>query len=273
MAQALTNLVYDSNPSDIENIKQQLEVINEEYADRGKSGNVEAKVMTYYFEGIIYIIDGDQAFWDNDYRTALDSYMRALRLLSRFNNSRGADDRINKMATCFIDRINGHIAVAKGLRTRENDVRHQFFEEALNSYNSEIKSASQIKQSFSAYLAFGRASHLEGLIWENRGDIFLKEKSGEAKRNYLSARKSYAVASFIDKRIREKLKTINVKIKKITIARIIDKAVKFQEEAVFNITNTKFLVAEKKFKQSSNWYDRAGVVDDSSEKRRVYLAM
>jgi tetratricopeptide (TPR) repeat protein len=273
MAQALRNLVYDSNPSDIEGIKQQLTVINEEYADKGKSGNVEAKVMTYYFEGIIYIIDGDVAFWEKDYRTALDNYMRGLRLLSRFNNSRGAEDQLNNMANCFIDRINGHIAVTKGLRTREKDVRHQFFGEALNSYNAEIKSASLSKQSFSAYIAFGRASYLEGLIWENRGDTFQKKKTGEAKRNYLSARRAYSVAFFIDKRIKEDIKNINNKIKEMTITRIIDNAVKFQEKAVIQVTKGEYLEAKRKFKQSSKWYDRAGVIDDNSMKRRVYLAM
>ena len=234
--------------------------------------NVNFKVLSYFYAGMLYVVKGDEMFKKNKIEDAQKNYEEALKLLVRSRASRGreGDDIFNEMVK-WINYSEGMFRIC--VVFLENKVEKQiqaaveaisFFEEFSNNRKLEDNkidwNVSNARICYAKYLHELKLSEL-------------KENTKDSKRHLLNARTHLMKANFLFKTFDEEMEDLQNKIDEITKSHIIGRAEWFWDQGTQNIIVGNFNEALRYFAIASKYYSRASVICANFMEQRLYLAL
>ena len=149
---------YDGNEREMVQFLDQYSMIRE---SKRNEGNVNAKVLSYFFDGLIALTNADESFWAGNNQGAYTSYQESLRMFNRFKNSRNSDARLDRLSTRMIHRTTGLLNLTDAIIIKDNVTKEDLFSQALGNFNEEVSLANIMNEQMSSYAAFARASFTE----------------------------------------------------------------------------------------------------------------
>lgn len=261
--------LYDGNEMDITEYFDQYEDIR---LEKREDGSVNSKVLSYFFDGIIALIQADEHFWKQENQKAYSMYQEASRMFNRFKNSRGSNARMDFLSERMIARSNGLLKLSDAIAATDNKMKGQLFTEALEFFNEEVSLANQMAEQMSSYAAFARASFTESQILFYAALESKNTKSHEAKKSLMRARASLRQASYIDPRFATYIEIIEEELDTLTKTRILDRAKEHVDTANELISKGQFLSAKPHFVSAMSLNNRASSLAGDTGTRRNLLA-
>lgn len=265
--------LYDGNERNLDVFRRHFDQIREQQLQKGIDGSVNAKVISYFFEGMVELVDGDKFFWNRNFIESNLHYTQAKRYFSRFANSRGVRVRLDELASRMLNRAEGMILVTQSLQMQDFTKREPLFLDALEQFNQETSKASEMEENIPAIIAYSRALFAEAFLWYDRSKLQVDQDSFEAKKSLMTARNVIRQANFIDGRIQNYVNEIENKIDDLTKERILLKAEELGNQAIDESENGNFNEAKKFYEQATLFYRRASELVAESGTRRFLLSM
>ncbi|MHA2090467.1 MAG: hypothetical protein ACW98K_06370 [Candidatus Kariarchaeaceae archaeon] len=261
--------IYDGNERKLTRFISQYKSIREE---KKEEGSVMSRVLSYFFDGMIAISEGDQFFWAINYNDAYNCYQEASRMFTRFQNSRNVNARLDLLAERMINRSTGLIKLTESLKTEKISMKQRFLTEALTAFNEEVQITNQMNEVMSAYAAFARASFTESQLLLMNAKEMQETDSDQAKKNLLQARSSLRQASFIDSRFLFALDDIEGDLDDITKNRLLNKAEIHADSGTELSEKGLYLEAKKQFHNAMLFHKRASALASDTGSRRQLLS-
>ena len=263
---------YEPVYSILEDVYYQFSQILEKFKELGEE-NVAAKVLSYFYEGMLLVLEGDQFFKSKEFSQAITKYEEGVKLIIRSRASRGRDgdqifDEMVKWtnyteAMQLICSVNVEEDVTKNLRAIEEGIQKLgiFLEERKKENNRIDELVAKARISYARYLQ---------KKLESRG---LEEDTKNFKRILLKARFELMKANFIFRSFGDELTELQNNIDEITKQHIIGRAEGFWDKGTQNITLSNFEEAQIHFGIASEYYSRASEICANFMEQRLYLAL
>ncbi len=261
--------LYDGNEKKISKFISQYQEIRDK---KKEEGSVMSRVLSYFFDGLTALANGDERFWGGHYNDAYLKYQEALRMLNRFQNSRNVTARLDLLAERIISRAKGLINLTDGLNTNDMSLREKLFTDALNDFNNEVNLTNKMDELISSYAAYARASFTESQLLLVASRNISGTNSDQAKRNLLKARSSLRQASFIDPRFYFANEEIERELDETTKGRLLLKAEIQADEATEKSENGLYLDAKIFFRKAMMFHKRASTLASDTGSRRKLLS-
>ncbi len=265
--------LYDGNEESLAWYLRYYNNLHEKYLKEGREGNVNSKVISYFFDGLSLLVEADMFFWDKNYPDALDRYNKSLRELKLFRNSRGVIHRIDLLCEAYIARCEGMIFLCQGLPLKELNQKHTILSDALRKFNEEVRKTSDLEETLSSFISFSRALFTEAKLWENRSEIEKESSSAEAKKSLMKARSAIRQAVYINGKMKDTMDEIDNKLDDLTRYRILVKAEKLGNLGTDASEKGNYQVAKNYFKEAMLFYNRAAHLALNANNRRILLSM
>jgi tetratricopeptide (TPR) repeat protein len=265
--------LYDGNESNIDEFIKYYTSLKEEYLKKGTDGSVHAKVISYFFDGMIKLVQGDRLFWNEDYLGASQLYAEATRFFNRFKNSRSTDYKLDLLGNRMLHRSKGMEALTVIFNSKDYSKKELKLLDALENFNNETEAATNMKEEIPAIIAFSRALLTESFLWRDRSELQKFENSFEAKKGLMYSRSVVRQAAFIDIRMRVFMEEIENKIDDLTKERILLKAEEFGNLAIEESENGNYQKSKQYYDQATLFYGRASSLVSDSSSRRFLLSM
>ena len=263
---------YEPVYSKIEDVYYQFSQILEKFKELGEE-NVNAKVLSYFYEGMLLVLEGDQFFNSKEYSQAIAKYEEGLKLIVRSRASRGREgdqiyDEMVKWisyteAMQLICGVNIEEDVSKNLKAIEEGIQKFgiFLEERKKENNRADELVAKARISYAKYLQ----RKLES--------VGLEEDTKNYKKTLLKARFELMKANFLFRSFSDELTELQNSIDEITKQHIIGRAEGFWDRGTQNITLSNFQEAQRYFGVASEYYSRASEICANFMEQRLYLAL
>ncbi|MDH5401030.1 MAG: hypothetical protein OEZ01_16785 [Candidatus Heimdallarchaeota archaeon] len=261
--------LYDGNEQNIKRHQSQYTKIRDEIK---LEGSVMSKVLSYFFDALINLTHADVKFWENKLNESHNFYQEAVRMFTRFNNSRNVDARIDRLSDRLIHRAKGQQLVIEATKAQDIKIKLELFADALNFFNEEVNLSNQMQETMSSYAAFARASFCESQYLQFHSQSIRTDNSGEAKKGLMKARYSLRQATFIDPRYMSKLEVIEEELDDLTKDRILIKGEEYADIATSLSENGNYAEAIENFKKANYFYQRASTLASDTASRRFLLS-
>lgn len=235
-------------------------------------GNVMGRVISYFFEGYIFLIKGDKAYWNAKMKDAYQFYQEAIKMFTRFHNSRNVNVKLDQLSDRLTARSKGMSGLVESLTINDRELKANLLVEALNEFNSEVSLANEMEEQMSSYAAYARASLAECQLLKIQSEMIAKTDSNQAKKNVMKARDSIRQAAFIDIRLKSKVEEIEIVLDDLTKNRLLDKAINFGEKGSKDSEDGEFKKAIESYNMSSVFYKRASTLAADVGTRRSLLS-
>ncbi len=260
---------YDGNEREISQHLSQYSMIRELKINEG---NVNAKVLSYFFDGLIALTNADESFWSGNNQGAYTNYQEALRMFNRFKNSRNSDERLDRLSTRMIYRATGLLNLTDAIIIKDETMKEDLFSQALDNFNEEVSLANVMNEQMSSYAAFARASFTESQILLNVAVKLRGEDPDESKRSLLKARASLKQACYIDPRFLSFMETVESTLDDLTRHRLLRRAELQADEATEQSESGHYLEAKVLFTKAMVLHKRASSLAADTGSRRKLLA-
>lgn len=264
---------YNGNESQLDFFSNHYRDLKDYYLNEGLKGSVNSKVISYFFDGMIMLTYADKAFWSTDYFEAEENYRNAIRFFKRFQNSRGIEVRLDKLAKRIIFRCEGLEALAQSLALENPKMRIEQLGTAVEKFNTESSLAAEMNDDISALIAYSRALLADAYIWEAQSTIDRDTDTYKAKVDLMNSRMSLKQSTYMDQRLLSTLMKIENKLDDLTKERILVHAEVLGNTATDLSENGKFLDAKAYFQKATLFYNRASSLVADSATRRFLLSM
>ena len=261
--------LYDGNEKNLDELISEYNQIKD---SQRVEGSVMSKVLSYFFEGLVELLEADKLFWQSNYREAFAKYSASDKMISRFSNSRNVEVRLDKLAQRLIHRVNGLQNMMEGLQMDNPKIKVEKFELALTNFNSEVSLANEMQETMSSYAAFARASFAEAMFLVEETKSMEEVGSGIAKRKLMTARASIRQSAFIDPRFIDFVYDVEDVLDDLTKNRILIKAEFFGDQATVKSESGDYTDAKEDFKRASLFYKRASTLASDTSTRRYLLS-
>jgi predicted negative regulator of RcsB-dependent stress response len=261
--------VYDGNESDPENFLTEFTTLQGKFKSEG---SVMSKVISYFFDGLVALVDGDMNFTNNQYRDAYTNYVEASKMFQRFMNSRNVQVRLDLLASRLNHRSKGNQKLNESLLAPDHELRDDMLLTALNHYNNEVNIANEMGDQMSSYAAFSRASLAQSQILLFRGREQIESNSSESKKNLLESRVAVRQAVFINSSFKQYYEEIEEQLEDITRIRLLSKAEAFGDEATLYSENGEYEKCKINNKKAASFYKRAAAIATDGTSRRFFLS-
>ena len=260
---------YDGNESDPENYLAEFTTLQGQYRNEG---SVMSKVISYFFDGLVALIDGDMNFTNDNFRDAYANYTDATKMFQRFMNSRNVKVRLDMLAERLNHRSKGNMRTCESFITSDLELKDNLLLTALNHYNDEVNVANEMGDQMSSYAAFSRASLAQSQILLFRGRDQIESNSSESKKNLLESRLAIRQAVFINSTLKKYYEEIEEQLEDITRIRLLSKAETFGDEATIQSENGEYDAAMISNKKAASFYKRASAIATDGTSRRFFLS-
>lgn len=261
--------LFDGNEPDSSRYLAQYELIRDFRRDEG---SVVSKVLSYFFEGLIALVGGDEKFWEGKNQDAYTFYQETIRMMNRFKNSRNSNERLDMLTERILLRANGMLKITDSLIARDRKLRKQFLTEALGNFNEEVNRSNQMNEQMSSYAAFARASFTQSHLLLLHANEIKQKDSDEAKRSLMQARHCIRQAGFIDSRYMYLNEEIEETLDNLTKNRLLIKAEVFANEATEVSERGEYLDAKVLFQKAVIYHKRASSLASDTGSRRKLLS-
>ncbi|MHA2251964.1 MAG: hypothetical protein ACXAD7_16495 [Candidatus Kariarchaeaceae archaeon] len=261
--------LYDGNERETSRFVAQYQAIHDE---KREEGSVMSRVLSYFFEGLIAIVDGDKKFWEAKYNEAYSAYQEASRMFNRFQNSRNVNARLDLFASRMISRSDGLIKLTESINTRDASLKEKLLSEALDNFNQEVNTTNKMNELMSSYAAFARASFTESQLLLVTARKYTESNSGRAKQDLLRARGSLRQASFIDYRFFYAIEEIESELDELTMGRLLHRAEINADKATVESENGMYAEAKNLFAKAVLFHKRASSLASDTGSRRKLLS-
>ena len=263
---------YEPVYSDIEDVYYQFSQILEEFKEQGEE-NVNAKVLSYFYEGMLLLLEGDQFINSKDYPQAKLKYEEGLKLLVRSKASRGRDgDQIFDEMVKWISYTEAMQKICSVHEEEDAGKNTQAIEEILQKFNSFLEERKKENNPIDELIAKARISYVK-YLQKRTESIGLEENTKKYKKILLKARFELMKANFLFRSFGDELTELQNNIDEITKQHIIGRAEGFWDQGTQNITLSNFEEAQRHFGIASEYYSRASEICANFMEQRLYLAL
>lgn len=260
---------YDGNESDLQTYLAEFTTLQVQYR---KEGSVMSKVISYFFDGLVALIDGDMNFTNDNFRDSYANYTEASKMFQRFMNSRNVKVRLDMLANRLNHRSKGNLKICESFLTSDMELKDNLLLTSLNHYNDEVNIANEMGDQMSSYAAFSRASLAQSQILLFRGRDQIESNSSESKKNLLESRLAIRQAVFINSSLKKYYEEIEEQLEDITRTRLLSKAEEFGDDATIQSENGEYEASKISNKKAASFYKRASAIATDGTSRRFFLS-
>jgi hypothetical protein len=260
---------YNGNERDFENFIIEYQTLRE--AKRNE-GNVNSKVQSYFFDGILALTKADQSFWSGDNQGAYNGYQESVRMFTRFKNSRNSNTKLDKLAARMLHRANGLVSLSDAIIIKDEKTKEEMFSKALTNFNEEVSVANDMNEQMSSYAAFARASFTESQILLTVANKLKNDDSDEAKKSLLKSRASLKQACYIDPRYLQYMEAVEETLDDLTRQRLLRRAESHADRATNESEAGRYMDAKILFRNAMLLHKRASSLALDQGSRRKLLA-
>ncbi|MHA1223085.1 MAG: hypothetical protein ACTSP3_07490, partial [Candidatus Heimdallarchaeaceae archaeon] len=238
-------IYYEPFYSDPQESYHQFSEVYNHFKEKGEE-SVNFRVLSYFYEGMLYLINGDAYYFQEDYNQALQNYESANKLIVRSRASRGVEgDQIFEEMMKWANYAEAMKKLVSGKLEKDLDRQIDIFISAKPDFIEFLRS--------------------------------LAEKKADDSRNYkrylLRARTELFKANFIYRILDKELDDIQNKIDEITKQHIVARAETFWDNGTKHNTISMFKKAQRFFAIASKYYSRASEICENFMEQRLYLAL
>ncbi|MCE7733423.1 MAG: hypothetical protein GPJ54_01005 [Candidatus Heimdallarchaeota archaeon] len=260
---------YNGNEKELNDFIEEYKFIRE---TKRNEGNVNSKVLSYFFDGLIALTQADQAFWNGDNQGAYSGYQEAVRMFNRFKNSRNSNAKLDILSERMTFRASGLNNLADAIIVKDEKTKEDMFSKALSNFNEEVSLANKMNEQMSSYAAFARASFTESQILLTVANTIKDSDSDEAKRSLLRSRASLKQACYIDPRYLHYMEKLEETLDNLTRRRLLQRAENQADKATLESENGKYMDAKLLFQNAMLLHKRASSLATDTGSRRKLLA-
>lgn len=263
---------YDGNEPNYTEFSDYYADLHDYYLKKGVD-DVNSKVISYFFEGMKELVDGDILFWDRNYIDAQMKYAESKKFIQRFERSRGIEARLDLLADRILQRIEGMISLSQAMQFKDPKTRQNLLSSALEHFNAETKIATEMGETISAIVGYARALKVESVYWQDQSELIRETDSFEAKKLMMKARLKIKQAAFIDMKNQREAEMVENMLDDLTKERILVKAEILGNKAIIASEEGDYDNAITFYKQAILFYTRASQIAADSASRRFLLSM
>lgn len=263
---------YEPVYSKIEDVYYQFSQILEKFKEQGEE-NVNAKVLSYYYEGMLLLLEGDQFFNSKEYSQAITKYEEGLKLLVRSKASRGRDgDQIFNEMVKWISYTEAMQKICSVHEEEDVSKNIQAIEESLQKLGIFLEERKKENNPIDELIANARISYAK-YLQKRTESIGMEEDTKKFKKILLKARFELMKANFLFRSFGDELTELQNSIDEITKQHIIGRAEGFWDQGTQNISLSNFEEAQRHFGIASEYYSRASEICANFMEQRLYLAL
>ncbi|MBY9000189.1 MAG: hypothetical protein KGD64_04690 [Candidatus Heimdallarchaeota archaeon] len=235
--------------------------------------NVNAKILSYFYEGMLYLIKADDLYDNKDYSKALKHYEDGLKLIIRSRASRGVEgDRIFKEMVKWISYSEAKLRVCRARTENKPELQLSNIKEGIEFFKLFSDSRKEENNKIDILIAQSRVAYAQYIHYTILAQSNI-DNSKIYKKYLLHARSKLMKANFFFKTLDEEMEELHNKIDETTKLHIITRAEWFWDKGTEDITKSLFNEALRYFAIASKYYTRASGICDNFMEQRLYLAL
>ena len=263
---------YEPSYSDINTTYGIYHQIYEDFKTIGEE-NVNIRVFSYFYEGMVSVISGDNLFFGKDYSQAIRYYEQANKLIVRSRASRGreGDDIFNEMVK-WANYAEGMLKISMSFTEEDIDNKINLLEDCQVNLQEFIKGRELEEHPVDRIIAIARLSYARYLFFKSIAERDSKDLIS-FKKHLLKSRTELTKANFIFRKYGDELEELQNSIDEVTKQNIVSRAEKFWEQGLVNIQVSNFTQAQHIFRIASKYYTRASEICSDFMEQRLYLAL
>ncbi len=261
---------YDPIDSDIKVISSKFTQYFEFHKRKG-TDYTENRIFSYFYEGMMQILKGDEQFLKKDYKKAKPFYDEGFKFINRARSSRVVEGDII------------HDEMVKWLSFAESRIKLlSSFDE--NDLEKKIELVSQTKESMEKFLALRKEEGKIEKVIANAHyslvdyyDYLYQSKKVEEESSRLKILlKAYSAlikANYFYRIFDKELEAVKGDIDEIVMNNIIIRAEYYWNKGSLDIVLSDFKAANVAFSMASEYYSRASEICSSLSEQKLYLAL
>lgn len=263
---------YEPVYSDLNKIFAEYSETLSTYQKAGEE-NVNAKVLSYFYEGMLYLVKADDLFNNKDYTKALKHFEDGLKLIVRSRASRGVDgDLIFKEMIKWTNYSEGMIRTCRTLIETDPNQQLAIINEGINFFKAFSENRNEENNKIDYFIAESRVSLAKYILNKTIAQTKL-DNTNLYKKYLLHARTELMKANFFLQSLDEEMEELHNKIDETTKLHIISRAEFFWDKGTDYIAKSLFNDALRYFAIASKYYARASGICDNFMEQRLYLAL
>jgi len=263
---------YEPVYSDLNKSFTEYSEILDIYKKAGEE-NVNAKVLSYFYEGMLYLIKADDLFNNRDYPKAHKHYDDSLKLFIRSRASRGVEgDLVFKEMIKWISYSEGMIRICRTFAETDLNQQLSIIKEGTDFFKTFVENRKEENNPIDNLIAKSRVSFTNYIFNKTLAQTKLEDTS-LYKKYLLHARTELMKANFFFKTLDEEMEELHNKIDETTKLHIITRAEYFWDKGAEFIGKGSFNEALRYFAIASKYYSRASAICDNFLEQRLYLAL
>jgi len=250
---------------------EKVKEIFESFNELGEE-NVLARIYSYFYNGLLYVISGDQYLKNGEYSKAEKEYEEGHKLLVRARASRGREgDEIHKEMVRWEYYANGMKLLSEALVSQNVEESVTFIQQAIKVFKQYSKLCAE-KGLFYKIIAESRLFFAQYMLHKN----YVAQAKGKPswyKKELLRAITELKKANFVFHFYLDELEYLQNELDEITKQRIVSRAEYFWNKGSEQIVFSNFSKAQKYFAIASRYYVRASEICADFLEQRLYLAL
>ncbi|MHA1953396.1 MAG: hypothetical protein ACXAAM_04795 [Candidatus Heimdallarchaeaceae archaeon] len=263
---------YEPIYTDPNEVYEEYSTILQQFKEIGED-DVNTKVLAYFYEGMLFLINADVYFKNKDYPQSIQNYEEANKLIVRSRASRGREgDRIFDEMVKWISYTEGMKRICGSFVEQDLDNQLSLLKESF-AFLEEFYQIRKKEESFiDEKIALSRTNYSKYLFNRSYSSKYA-DNTKKYKRYLLKARTELMKANFFYQSLDEELEELQNLIDEITKQHIVVRAEWFWDRGTENITLSQFNEALRFFAIASKYYARASEICENYMEQRLYLAL
>ncbi|MCG3216396.1 MAG: hypothetical protein KAS63_06730 [Candidatus Heimdallarchaeota archaeon] len=263
---------YEPAYSDLESVYKEFSRTLKEFKKIGEE-NVAVRVLSYFYEGMLNLVQGDQLYNSKKYDRASKKYDEGLKLMVRSRASRGREgDQIFNEMIKWINYTEGMQRICVNFVEQNVDRKLEVISESILKFESFFNERKKEKNAIDEIIAKARISYAKYLQKKTESAKF-EDNTKKYKKYLLKARTELMKANFFFRTFNDELEELQNLIDELTKQHIIGRAEEFWDRGTHNITVSNFEEAQRLFSVASEYYSRASEICANFMEQRLYLAL
>ncbi|MHA1303641.1 MAG: hypothetical protein ACTSQE_01060 [Candidatus Heimdallarchaeaceae archaeon] len=263
---------YEPEYSDIEEVYSQYYKTLEEFKKLGEE-NITARVLSYFYEGLIYIINADQLFKAKEYEKALDIFENGHKLIVRSRASRGREgDEIWHEMIKWIYYSEAYLNICKSFLEEDLNEKLTLIQYGISNIKLFIEQRKREKNYIDVAYAKSRLHYMNYIYYHTLTQKYQKN-TRNVKKLLIYARSELLKAHFIFHSFDDELEKLDNLIDDLTKKHIVERAERFWDKGTMLIAQSNFMKAHQYFAMASQYYERASKICSDFMELRLYLAL
>ena len=258
-----------TNPNEVyeefSTILQQFKEVSED--------DVNSKVLAYFYEGMLYLINADVYFKNKDYPQSIQNYEEANKLIVRSRASRGIEgDRIFDEMIKWVNYTEGMKRICGSFVEQDLDNQLSLLKESYSFLDEFYQIRKKEENFIDEKIALSRTNYSKYLFNKIYSSKYA-DNTKKYKRYLLKARTELMKANFFYQSLEEEFEELQNLIDEITKQHIVVRAEWFWDRGTENIALSQFTEALRFFAVASRYYARASEICENFMEQRLYLAL